>query len=268
MDARMTYTIARREWRERLRNGHFQAVIVALALLFLVSFAVSLSQWKSADAEQRQAQSRDREQWLNQGSRNPHSAAHFGVYAFKPRLPLSFVDPGLDPYTGSVIWVEAHYQNPARFRPAEEATALQRFGQLTPAVVLQWFLPLFIVLLCFSAFTAEKEQGTLGLTLALGVPPGQLAAGKALGVAAAAGCILLPVALLTGLAVWGHRAGVYARRDMVAADPNGSLVLGLPGHFRLRKPYCFRCIFLLSRLARDASRILDSCHLRRPARGR
>jgi ABC-2 type transport system permease protein len=202
MDARMTYTIARREWRERLRNGHFQAVIVALALLFLVSFAVSLSQWKSADAEQRQAQSRDREQWLNQGSRNPHSAAHFGVYAFKPRLPLSFVDPGLDPYTGSVIWVEAHYQNPARFRPAEEATALQRFGQLTPAVVLQWFLPLFIVLLCFSAFTAEKEQGTLGLTLALGVPPGQLAAGKALGVAAAAGCILLPVALLTGLAVW------------------------------------------------------------------
>ena len=40
---------------------------------------------------------------------------------FKPHLPLSFIDPGLDPYTGSVIWVEAHYQNPARFRPSEEA---------------------------------------------------------------------------------------------------------------------------------------------------
>ncbi len=198
----MIYAIARKEWVERLRDGQFRFVSVSMALLFLLAIAVSLAQWKTAHAEQQQAQSRDREQWLNQGSRNPHSAAHFGVYAFKPRLPLSFLDPGLDPYTGSVIWVEAHYQNPARFRPAEDATALQRFGQLTPAVVLQWFLPLFILLLSFSAFTAEKEQGTLRLTLALGLPASRLAAGKALGVAAAIGCVLLPVGLLAAVGVW------------------------------------------------------------------
>jgi len=196
----MIYTIARKEWLERLRDGQFRVVSVAMALMLLLAFAMSLSQWKAAHIEQRRAQDRDREQWLNQGSRNPHSAAHFGIYAFKPHLPLSFIDPGLDPYTGSVIWVEAHYQNPARFRPSEEGTALQRFGQLTPAMVLQWFLPLLILLLTFSAFTSEKEQGTLRLTLALGVPPRKLAAGKALGVAAAIGFVLMPAALLAALA--------------------------------------------------------------------
>ncbi len=195
----MTLTIARKEWRERVRDGQFRAVSIALALLFLLAFAVTLAQWKTSHAEQQRAQQRDRQQWLDQGARNPHSAAHFGVYAFKPRLPLSFLDPGLDPFTGSVIWVEAHYQNPGRFRPAEESTALQRFGQLTPAFVLQVFVPLLILLLTFSAFTAEKEQGTLRLTLALGVSPGQFAAGKAIGVALALGCVLVPVFLLAAL---------------------------------------------------------------------
>jgi ABC-2 type transport system permease protein len=58
------------------------------------------------------------------------------VYAFKPRLPLSFVDTGMDSFTGAAIWGEAHYQNPSRFRPAEDGTALQRFGELTAALVL------------------------------------------------------------------------------------------------------------------------------------
>jgi ABC-2 type transport system permease protein len=38
-----------------------------------------------------------REQWLHQGVKNPHSAAHYGVYAFKPKMPLSLVDQGVDP---------------------------------------------------------------------------------------------------------------------------------------------------------------------------
>ncbi|HEU0122053.1 MAG TPA: ABC transporter permease subunit, partial [Bryobacteraceae bacterium] len=196
----MIWTVARKEWLERWRDGQFRAISAALILLLLLATAVSLTQWSEASAEQERAQDRDREQWLNQGSRNPHSAAHFGVYAFKPRLPLSFIDPGLDPYTGAVIWVEAHYQNPARFRPAEEATALQRLGQLTPAIVLYWFVPLLVVLMTFSAFTLERENGTLQLTLALGVSSGKLAAGKALSVASAIGCVLLPSSLLAGAA--------------------------------------------------------------------
>ncbi len=197
----MILTIARKEWIERLRDGQFQAIGLALTLLLLLATALSLKQWTTAHAEQQRAQQRDREQWLNQGSRNPHSAAHFGVYAFKPRLPLSFIDPGLDPYTGSVIWVEAHYQNPARFRAVEDTTALQRFGQLSPAVVLGCFVPLLILLLTFSSFTSEKEQGTLRLTLAMGVRRSKLAAGKLLGAVAAISSVLVPALLISVLVV-------------------------------------------------------------------
>ena len=68
------------------------------------------------------------EHWETQGEKNPHSAAHYGVYAFKPRLALSFVDEGVDSFTGTSVWLEAHRQNDFLLRPAQEATAVQRIG--------------------------------------------------------------------------------------------------------------------------------------------
>jgi len=192
----MILTIAKKECRERFRDGQFRYLSLAVLLLLGLSSAIGLVQREEADRIREEAQRKDRAQWLNQGARNPHSAAHFGVYAFKPGLALSFLDTGLDPFTGTAIWVEAHYQNPARFRPVEGATALARFGELTPAVVMGWFLPLLVVLMSFSAFTAEKEQGTLRLLLAQGVPPGTLAMGKAVGVAGALAVVLGPAVLL------------------------------------------------------------------------
>jgi len=197
----MIVTIAGKEWTERIRDGQFLWTSAAIVLLLAAAAAAGFSQWKSADAERTSAQRRDREQWLNQGERNPHSAAHYGVYAFKPKLPPSFLDAGLDSFTGAVIWVEAHYQNPARFRPAEDGTALQRFGELTAAGVLQWFVPLLIVLLSFGAFAGEKEQGTLRQLLSLGVPRHKLIAGKAIGIAAALGCVIVPAAILGAAAI-------------------------------------------------------------------
>lgn len=112
---------------------HWSAAIV-LTLLVTAS-TIGWQNCTFAKAEQEKAQIESRKSWENQGSRNPHSAAHFGVYAYKPKMPRSLVDSGLDTYTGTNIWVEAHYQNPARGRPIEDATALQRFGELKAAVV-------------------------------------------------------------------------------------------------------------------------------------
>jgi ABC-2 type transport system permease protein len=57
-------------------------------------------------------------------------------------------------------------------------------------------VPLFIVLMTFSAFAGEREQGTLRQLLSLGVAPSHLALGKAAGIAAALGIVLMPSALL------------------------------------------------------------------------
>ena len=88
------------------------------------------------------AQATAREHWESQGEKNPHSAAHYGIYAFKPRLALSFVDEGVDPYTSTSVWLEAHRQNDFLMRPAQDATAAQRIGALTAAQVLQHLVPL------------------------------------------------------------------------------------------------------------------------------
>jgi ABC-2 type transport system permease protein len=123
--------------------------------------------------------------------KNPHSAAHYGVYAFKPKSQLAIVDTGIDPYVGVATWLEAHKQNEFKYRPAQDRTAVQRFGELTGAEVLQVLLPLFIVLLTFSAFSASASRGLTAPAAQPGRPP-HLAAGKALGigraVAGAAAC--------------------------------------------------------------------------------
>jgi ABC-2 type transport system permease protein len=164
--------------------------------LLLGSLLLGWQHYRSVSSQHEAARRATRDQWLNQGSKNPHSAAHYGVYAFKPKTTLSFLDPGVDPWVGVAAWLEAHKQNEFRYRPAQDSTALQRFGELTGATVLQVLIPLTIVMLTFPAFAAEREQGTLRQLLSLGVKRSHLAAGKAFGVAAALGVLLVPATAL------------------------------------------------------------------------
>ena len=191
--------IVRKEFTDVLRDGRFRWCSVLVGALLLVSLGHGWVQARSAQEERAAAQATAREHWESQGEKNPHSAAHYGIYAFKPRLALSFVDEGVDPYTGTSVWLEAHRQNDFLLRPAQDATAAQRIGALTAAQVLQHLVPLLIILLTFGALAGEREQGTLRQLLATGIGRRNLAAGKALGVAGALGLMLVPAAL-TGAA--------------------------------------------------------------------
>lgn len=197
----MITKIARKEFTELLRDGRFRWTAVIVLGLLLVSLGLGWKNYTTVKREQESAQAESRRTWENQGERNPHSAAHFGVYAFKPKMPLSLVDSGLDNYTGNSIWVEAHYQNPAQNRPVEDATALQRFGELTAAGVLQLLVPLLIIFLTFDAFAGERASGTLRQILSLGVPRVSLVFGKILGVSAALLLLLIPAAITGVLAL-------------------------------------------------------------------
>jgi ABC-2 type transport system permease protein len=116
-------------------------------------------------------------------------------------MPLSMIDPGVMPYVGSTLWLQAHRQSEVKFRPAQDATGLQRFGSFSPAWILQVLGPLLVIVLGFDAFTAEREQDTLRLLLSLGVAPRRLLAGKALALSAALAILLAPFAIAAAFAV-------------------------------------------------------------------
>lgn len=216
-----TITVAQKEFREYLRDKRFWYLGMILLVLGIASAILGYRQMRRVGQEHSAARALTYRQWLGQGEKNPHSAAHFGQYAFKPVSPLAFFDPGIDRFVGSTVWVEAHKQNEFDFRPARDENSLQRFGELSLAFVMQTLAPLLIILLLFSSFTSEREQGTLKQLASIGVRPFPLLLGKATAALAVLALLLSPLLLvaLAGTAsvagedrvnLWARAAGLFA----------------------------------------------------------
>ena len=218
----MIITIARKEFTELVRDGRFRWMAAILIALLVTALLSGWQRYESLLAEQTAAQSATDSQFTEQGPKNPHAGAHFGNYAFKPAGPLTFFDNGIENYTGVSVWMEAHIQNPAENRRARDSSAVQRFGDLTGGLILQVLLPLMIIFLGFTAFSGEREQGTLRQLMSLGLPSKQLLWGKALGIGAAVGVVLLPCLIAGALflaAVPGddHDVAVVSRALLLVA---------------------------------------------------
>jgi ABC-2 type transport system permease protein len=218
----MISRIARKEVTEMLRDGRFRLLAAMVLLISLLSLGAGWKHYAELSRQHATARAETRAQWLNQDRKNPHSAAHYGVYAFKPKSQLAMIDTGIDPYVGVAAWLEAHKQNEFKFRPAQDRTAVQRFGEMTGAEVLQVLLPLFIVLMTFGAFAGEREQGTLRQLLSIGVSRRDLALGKALGVAAALGLVLVPSTVLAVIAL-----ALSSENGLVSGDPARGVLLAV-----------------------------------------
>lgn len=197
----MIFAIARKEFLDAWRDGRFRIAAVIIVALLGVALLLGWQQVHRARTERTAAAALERENWLNQGEKNAHSAGHYGVYVFKPLAPLAVFDRGLEHFVGTTVFLEAHRQNQAAFLPAQDATAMRRFGDLTAATGLQLLAPLLVVLLTFGTLAGERERGTLRQVLSLGVRPRDLMLGKALGLGAAIALLLLPVFLFGGVAL-------------------------------------------------------------------
>jgi ABC-2 type transport system permease protein len=193
------WRIANKEFTEIIRDGRFIWTSIILVVLFLVAMATGAQRYSIDRSMRAAAATEERGDWLSQGDQNPHTAAHHGVYAFKPATPLALFDPGYDDYTGTLQYVEAHVENRASFPPAADGTSLQRFGAMSGATVLQLLTPLLIFLLTYAMVAGEREDGTLRQVLSVGVPRSTLIAGKALGALMGLGIVLIPTAIIGGV---------------------------------------------------------------------
>ena len=197
----MIAAIARKEFSEIVRDGRFKWTAGIMAMLLLTALLAGYQKYSAYMDLHRMAQDQTNAQWLNQGDKNPHSGAHYGNYAFKPAGPLAFFDNGINNYAGTAVFMEAHKQNFAIGRPATDQSAIGRFGDLSGAMVLQLLMPLLIIFLGFTAFSGERESGTLRQVMSMGVSNRQLLWGKALGIGTAVLLVIGTCALIGSLAL-------------------------------------------------------------------
>ncbi|MBX2926383.1 MAG: DUF3526 domain-containing protein [Saprospiraceae bacterium] len=199
--------IARQELRSIFRERRFQAAAAILSILFALSVFGAWDYYASNEKQHAEAARTARAHWDNQEDKNPHSAAHYGTFVFKPIYPLSFFDRGIDAFTGNTLFLEGHVMHEAKHRAVADRSELSRLGALTPAFVLGILFPLFIIVLGFGSIASERESGNLRILLAQGLRPAGLFFGKSLGLGAVALSLALPFLLLGGLGLAAPGAG-------------------------------------------------------------
>lgn len=212
--------IAVKDATETWRDGRFRWAAALLFLLLIAAIAGGVQHQTQIARQHADAQQAEREAWLDKGDMNPHAAAHYGAFVFKPVQPLSAIDPGLDPFLGVFVFLEAHKQQLARHRPIEDASPTRRLGLLTPATTALVLIPLLVVSLTFSSFAGERDQGTLRPLLAVGVSRWSLLAGKAVGALLPLLLVIIPAAIIGAIVL-------YLNRPADPEAPIGARALGL-----------------------------------------
>lgn len=202
--------VVRHEWRSIIRDRTFMATVGCLILLLAAAFVSGRTMQREHERTRSAAQQESQRQWLTQGAKNPHSAAHFGIYAFRPLSALALFEPGIHAFEGTSAYLEAHKANDLRDAPSEDASSLSRLGGPSAASLLRTLLPLVIFLLTASAFASERERGTLKLLVAQGTSLRTIFAGKALSLGVIVVAFLLLVAGVTVLEGGGASLGARA----------------------------------------------------------
>lgn len=166
----MIKAIVTKEWRQSLRQGHVRWVLAFALGLMLVSSVHTLLRYLDHQEIHTAASQASRENWLTQGEKNPHGAAHYGLHVFKPWQLGSIFDPGILPYTGTTVFVEAHVKNDAMHPPMADRTSLARWGNLSPAFILLYLVPLLMIVLHFNAISGERATKMHSWTASTGIP--------------------------------------------------------------------------------------------------
>lgn len=174
--------ILKREYQALVSSSLFKVFCFVAWGLFAFALWNGVNYYQKNTEARIVAQEKTYQQWLNQEPKSPHSAAHYGFYAFKPMPLLSIMDRGMDDYLGNATWLEAHLQNEVQLRAIEDGNSLVKYDALTIGFVWQFLFPLILLILTFNVITKEKENGTMVMLLSTGVSTRYILLGKIQGI--------------------------------------------------------------------------------------
>ncbi len=176
------WQIIKNEWQYLSRTKLLLGLSLGFALAFLFSILLGNYQNQKQLKDYETAKKHLRAQWESIQAMNPHSAAHYGTYVFKPSNLLSSLDEGVNSITGNVLRVEGHVQNEMVYSEASQMQVVSRFGKLKSSLLLKYIVPLLLIFLAFSSVSSEKQSGRLKLLVLQGAQPLQVILAKTLAV--------------------------------------------------------------------------------------
>jgi len=194
-------TIAIDEWRFWIRSKLGAATAFLALILVATSLFATTNQIENERETRKSLQMKAEETFRDQPDRHPHRMVHYGHYVFRSPAPLATLDPGVDPYTGTVMFLEGHRQNSATFSQSYDGAQAGPFALLTPAIAYQLLIPLVLVVAGFGAISREREAGTDRQLVTSGVSPVMIWLGKTTALAGVGGLLL--ISLLIGIVFSG-----------------------------------------------------------------
>ena len=170
------------EWKKKYRSTTFFYLNVFFILSLLIVVYLGIIQNNNQEKYRKIVQEEVRDQWNNLEPMNPHSAAHYGSYAFKPMNALNSLDGGINNITGNVIKLEGHVQNEILYSEASQSQSISKFGKLKSSLLLQFVIPLIIIFLAYDSIVNEKKSGRIKLLFLEGISIRKLIFSKAISV--------------------------------------------------------------------------------------
>tara|TARA_B000000437_G_scaffold47182_1_gene33196 strand:- start:534 stop:1937 length:1404 start_codon:yes stop_codon:yes gene_type:complete len=170
------------EWKNLIRDRLFFYSTIFFVLSLSLVVWMGILQQENQQQSQSDAQKRVRKQWENLEAMNPHRAAHYGSFAFKPLNILNAMDGGINDITGNVLQLEGHVQNEVIYSEASQALSVSKFGKLKSSLILQYVIPLFLIFLSFGSMSKEKETQRIKLLILQGASIDKLVNAKSISV--------------------------------------------------------------------------------------
>ena len=170
------------EWKNLIRDRLFFYSTIFFVLSLSLVVWMGILQQENQQQSQSDAQKRVRKQWENLEAMNPHRAAHYGSFAFKPLNILNAMDGGINDITGNVLQLEGHVQNEIIYSEASQALSVSKFGKLKSSLILQYVIPLFLIFLSFGSMSKEKETQRIRLLILQGASIDKLVNAKSISV--------------------------------------------------------------------------------------
>ena len=176
------WKIIKNEWQYYSRTPWLLGISTGFVLVLVLSIALGNYQTQKQTERYKDAQKELRAQWESIDAMNPHGAAHYGTYVFKPANLLGSLDEGVNSVSGNVLRVEGHVQNEIVHSEASQMQSISKFGKLKSSLLLQYIVPILLIFLAFSSISNEKRSGRLKLLVLQGAKPFSLILGKTLSI--------------------------------------------------------------------------------------